>query len=121
MTKKARQMSNEKLFGIALLVYAAVKFTERPRYIVPPVTPSGNLGNNYAAWLKYAQDVTQQAVNLYGSVQNAINVLWGPGGLFDKTPVPQYDAGSLFWQDVGPVKIAGNKFSPAWAFLLPGV
>jgi hypothetical protein len=100
-------MKKEKLFGVALLVFAVVKLTERPRYIVPPATPSGNLQNNYAAWLAYAQNVYKQAVALYGSIQNAINVLWGPGGPFEKTPIPEYDAGTLFWGDVEGGGVAG--------------
>ena len=100
-------MKKEKLFGVALLVFAVVKLTERPRYIVPPATPSGNLQNNYAAWLAYAQNVYKQAVALYGSIQNAINVLWGPGGPFEKTPVPEYDAGTLFWGEVEGGGVAG--------------
>ena len=105
-------MKKEKLFGVALLVFAVVKLTERPRYIVPPATPSGNLQNNYAAWLAYAQNVYKQAVALYGSIQNAINVLWGPGGPFEKTPIPEYDAGTLFWGEVegGGVARIGHIF-----------
>lgn len=104
-------MKTEKLLGVGLLVFAALKLTEQPRYIVRPAQPAGNLQTNYLAWVQYAKAVTDQALKLYGSIQNAINVLWGPGGPFEKTPVPQYDAGSLFWQDVGPVKVAGiGKF-----------
>lgn len=104
-------MKTEKLLGVGLLVFAALKLTEQPRYIVRPAPPAGNLQNNYAAWLQYARLITDQAVKLYGSVQNAVNILWGPGGPFEKTPVPQYDAGSLFWQDVDSGKIAGiGKF-----------
>lgn len=100
-------MKKEKLFGIALLVFAAVKLTERPRYIIAPAQPPGNLQNNYAAWLAFAQNVYKQAVALYGSIQNAVNVLWGPGGPFYKTPVPEYDAGTLFWNEVEGSGVAG--------------
>lgn len=99
-------MKKEKLFGVALLVFAVVKLTERPR-IVPPATPAGNLQNNYAAWIAYAQNVYKQAVALYGSIQNAITVLWGPGGPFEKTPIPEYDAGTLFWGEVEGGGVAG--------------
>ena len=100
-------MKTEKIIGLGLLAYAVLEFTKPPRYIpyVPP--PSGNLQNNYNAWLNYAKSVTNSAVNLYGSINNAIQVLWGPGGPFEKTPVPVYDAGSIFWKDAGYGNIAG--------------
>lgn len=100
-------MSTKKIIGLGLLVFAVIKLTEQPAYITPPPKPGGNLQNNYAAWLAYAKSVTDQAVKLYGSVQNAINVLWGPGGPFNNTPVPQYDAGTLFWGDVEGGGVAG--------------
>lgn len=112
-------MKTEKLIGLGLLAYAVVKMNEKPAAIVPPVKPAGNLQSNYLAWLQYAKNVTDQAVDLYGSVQNAISVLWGPGGPFDKTPVPVYDAGSPFWGNVN-TQIAGPTVWP-YAFLLPGI
>lgn len=104
-------MKTEKLIGIGLLAYAFLELTKptRPVYYGPP--PGGNLQNNYAAWLQYAKSVTQSALTAYGSIDAAIKKLWGPGGPFEKTPVPEYDAGSTFWQDAGYGNIAGiGKF-----------
>lgn len=96
----------KKLLGIGLVAFAVLKMTQKPKIVYIP-QPTGNLGNNYAAWLEYTKAVANSAISLYGSIQNAVNVLWGPGGPFEKTPVPLYDAGSLFWQDVGGGKMAG--------------
>ena len=99
----------KKIIGVGLLVFAVLEMTRSQSNYTQPYTPkpSGTLQNNYAAWLAYTKSITDSAVKLYGSIQNAINALWGPGGPFDKTPIPQYDAGSLFWQDVDAGKVAG--------------
>ena len=92
-------MKATQIIAIGIIVYAVLNM-QRRTVITPPPRPAGNLQNNYLAWLQYANLVAQQAAALYGSVQAAIEKLWGPGGPFYQTPVPEYDAGSIFWEDV---------------------
>lgn len=94
-------MKNEKILGAALIGFALWQLSQPPKRIVPPPRPPGNnLNANYQAWLAYAQIVAAQAQKLFGSVEKVIDLLWGPGGPFYNTPIPEYDAGSQFWDDV---------------------
>jgi len=94
-------MKTKQLLGAALIGFAVWKLTQPPRRIVPPTRPPGNYQSNYQAWLQWAQQVIAQAKQLYGSGQDIYKALFGPGGVFYKEPVPQYDAGSQFWLDAG--------------------
>lgn len=98
-------MKAKEILGIGLIVFAAVKMFSRPRTIIIPVQPTGTLQNSYLQWVQFAKIIVEQAINLYGTIKT----LWEPGGPFYNTPVPQYDAGSQFWQDVGYGNIAGIR------------
>lgn len=103
-------MKTTQLVGLGLLAYGFIKLTEQPRVIVVPPRPAGSLNSNYQSWISYAQNVYTQAQTVYGSIQNVINVLWGPGGPFYHTPIPTYDAGSQFWQDVSGIAGIGKTY-----------
>ena len=60
-----------------------------PNFQNIPAPPPRNSPN----FMQWAQTIVQ----LYGPIAS----LWQPGGPFYKEPVPQYDAGALFWQNPG--------------------
>lgn len=37
--------------------------------------------------------------------------MWQPGGIFYKTPVPEYDAGSIFWDDASAYMAGVGKLN----------
>ena len=89
------------VFGLGVIAYALFLKKERTIY-VPQRPPENNTDTqaNYMAWVTYATVIASQATRLLGSIDKAYELLWGPGGPFYNTPVPEYDAGSQFWQDV---------------------
>lgn len=50
----------KKLLGIGLVAFAVLKMTQKPKIVYIP-QPTGNLGNNYAAWLEYTKAVANSA------------------------------------------------------------
>ena len=89
-------MKTNQIIGIGLIVFALMP---RKR-VVPPPRPQGTVQTNYAAWVAYVQIILTQGLEIFGNLQKAIEKLFGPGGPFYHEPLPEYDAGSIFWDDV---------------------
>lgn len=97
-------MDKNQILAVALIAGGLYYFTSKkntslaPQYAGLPAAPPKN-SPNYQLWVKYV-------VDLYGKVAD----LWKPGGPFYKEQIPQYDAGSQFWQDVDNIAGVGKAF-----------
>ena len=108
-------MKNKELIGAALLAAGVYFYTQNqrpplaPKYATVPAPPQPNTPQ-YLQWVSLV-------VSQFGKVAD----LWKPGGPFYKEPIPKYDAGSIFWQDVeglagiGKVYKFGEKGAPKGA------
>lgn len=89
-----------QILALAAIGYAVYSYSQTPAPTAPvvpppPVNPPGSQqpsNPNYMKWLKWAS----VAIAIFGIAKKQ----WEPGGIFYNTPVPEYDAGSQFWQDV---------------------
>jgi len=108
-------MKTQNILAFGLIAYALTQ-QKKPR-ITPPPRPSvpyqPNNAQSYQAWLAWSQLVTRQAAAVYGSLEKAFDALWGPGGIFYKEPLPKYDAGSIFWNDVTAGMAGVGKIWPS--------